>query len=474
MRRFSLGSGPERKVVVIELEGSRMTVVLVMPDGSTKRTQRDLVSESAARAASDQMARELIGRGFKEKIARAVKQAKETARSAEQDLRAQLLEDSSLFDDMEPTETDQPVLARLAAVPAPTPSVAETPKKAKKKAGGKKKRKKAEGGDALDKRVLAAIGAVVAALFGIAGFMAYDVFFKPATIVGVWRGSMIEHEISKKLTHTRYDLILDNDRRASLTLQQKYTTTGTYSLKGDLLKLSLRDEDGRSDEREYKFKLDSVSLQLFDPDKNEMVVELQRSFTDAPVIGGKSSAPKAPTDLGEGDTSADETLASVDFSPKDSAFRMRYPKGWEHETGSRPDNTYSWGKFTSGSATIDVYADIQGSLMSGSDSNREPQPEGSEFAPVHRAHELYKKTASESFNDYSESDPAVFKGSKLGEGRIAQFTATEGGLFKSKVRGLRVTLLTNDRRITILCHCPDKEFAKHKPMFLAVCRSLSR
>jgi hypothetical protein len=296
---------------------------------------------------------------------------------------------------------------------------------------------------------------------------------KPASIVGVWRGSMIEHEISKKLTHTRYDLILDKQKRASLTLQQKYTATGTYSFKGNRLKLSLKNEDGVSDDHDYKVKFDSVTLELIDPDKNELVVELHRS-RDEPVIGGKPAESEAPTDLGEADESADATLASVDFSPKDSAFRLRYPNGWGPETGSRPDNTYSWGKFTKGAATIDVYADIQGSLMSGSDSNRGPQEEGSELAPVHRAHELYQRTAAEAFNDYKESKPGVFKGAKLGEGRISEFTATGGGLFKSKIRGYHVTLLTNDRRVSILCHCPDKEFAKYKPTFLAVCRSLSR
>ncbi len=366
------------------------------------------------------------------------------------------------------------MLPRLATAPDASAAVADAPKKTKKKkAGGKKKRKKAESGDALDKRVLAGIGAVVAVFFGVFGYMAYDAFLKPASIVGIWRGSMIEHEISKKLTHTRYDLILDKQKRASLTLQQKYTSTGTYSIKGDRLKLSLQDEDGMGTEKEYKVKFDSVTLELMDPEKGELVVELHRDRQEA-VVGGKSSEPAAPSDLGDADESGDAKLASVDFSPKDSAFRLRYPQGWEKETGSRPDNTYSWGSFTTGASKIEVRADIQGSLMSGSDSNRGPQEEGSETAPVHRAHELYKRTISEEFSDYNESKPTVFKGAKLGEGRVSEFTATTGSLFKSKLRGYHVTLLTNDRRVSIICQCPDKEFAEYKPTFLAVCRSLSR
>jgi hypothetical protein len=36
-----------------------------------------------------------------------------------------------------------------------------------------------------------------------------------------------------------------------------------------------------------------------------------------------------------------------------------------------------------------------------------------------------------------------------------------------------VTLLTNNRRVTVLWHCPEAEFETLKPTFLAVCRSVS-
>jgi hypothetical protein len=478
MRRFTLGSGADRKVVVIELDGRRMTVVRIMPDGSTKRTEQVLGTEVGARAASEQLARELIARGYKEKVGRSVTQAKAAAWASEAAAAGERgideIDGSSLFDEVEaPVATASPVIPRLSETAAANPVIEVAPPK-KKKAAGKKKRKKAEGDDGLDKRVLAGIGAVVAVFFGIFGYMAYDAFLKPPTIVGTWSGSLLEHEVSRKLSHTRYDLILDEQKRASLTLQQKYTTTGTYSVKGNVLKLSLKDEDGMPDEREYKFVLGRRTLDLNDPRTGELAVQLLR-FEDKPAVGGaKPAAPKAPTNIGEADKDEDARIASVEMSPKDSAFRIRHPQDWEHDTGSRPDNTYSWCKFTKGGAQIDVYADIQGSLMSGSDSRREPQEEGSEMAPVHVAHELYKKTVAEGFNDYNESKPAVLKGSKLGEGRISEFTAKSGGLLGSRLRGYHATLLTNDRRVSIICQCPEKEFAQFKPTFLAVCRSLSR
>ena len=83
------------------------------------------------------------------------------------------------------------------------------------------------------------------------------------------------------------------------------------------------------------------------------------------------------------------------------------------------------------------------SLMSGAEVIREHE-EGSESAPVHIAHELYKKTAADEFSDFIDSKPAVFKGSQLGEGRISIFTASTGSLFGSKIRGYHTTLMSRD------------------------------
>jgi DNA-directed RNA polymerase subunit RPC12/RpoP len=356
-------------------------------------------------------------------------------------------------------------------------AVAAQKEKKKKK---KKRRKKAEGGDALDKRVLAAVGAVGVVFAGLVGFFVYDAFLKPPSIVGTWAGSMIEFEIGKPIIHTQYRLVLDEQNRASMTLQEKFTSVGTYSLKGNRLKLSLKekDEDGQetlSSEREYKVSLGRASLDLYDPKSGQRVVQLIR-FREPPSVGGGPKPPATPKDVAGGgdkvDADADARLASVEFSPKDGAFRLRHPPGWTSDTGSRPDNSYSWATFTKGSAKIRVTADLQGSLISGSDSAPQVE-EGSPMKPVHRAHEHHKRAVSEEYSNYNESEPALFKGSQLGEGRIATFTATSG-LLGSKIRGYRTTLLTNDRRVTILSECPAKDFEKLKPTFLAVCRSLAR
>jgi hypothetical protein len=324
--------------------------------------------------------------------------------------------------------------------------------------------------------VLAGIGAGGAVLVALIGFFVYDSFLKPSTIVGVWQGSRLEFETGGPMSYSKYRLVLDDKRRAAMTIMDDFTEAGTYSVKGRRLKLKFKNKDGDITDQEYKFSLGSATLDLFDPSSGKKVVQLVR-LREEPVIGGGPAAPAAPKDVagpdtGKADAAADAKLASVEFSPKDGAFKLRYPPGWEPETGSRMDNLYSWGRFSKGSAKIQVRADAVGSLMTGNpNSNFE---EGSELAPVHHAHLLYdKRKAAEDYTDFQESEPALFKGSMLGEGRISTFTASAGGLFGGKIRGYRVTLLTNDRRITVLAECPDSDFAKMKPTFLAVCRSLA-
>ena len=218
MRRFTLGAGTDRKIVVIEIDGTKMTILKIAPDGSKKRSGREFRSEAEARSASDQTARELISRGYAEPVGRPSKPAKMAAAAPKPAARVREHEEAGPVDPYDEIEAAAaPVLTRLASAPSSKPLAGDGPVKKKKTGANKKKKKKQpQDGDALDKRVLAGVGAVGIVLIGVFGFVAYDSFIKPPTIVGVWRGSMVEHEISKSLTHTKYDLVLDEKKRAAL------------------------------------------------------------------------------------------------------------------------------------------------------------------------------------------------------------------------------------------------------------------
>jgi hypothetical protein len=493
MRRFSMGSASARKVVVINLQGSSLTVVKVKPDGTRDRQVKTLGSDAEAERAEQQLARELITRGYVEHESGDGRPAKKAAPAAAKTAprpAARAAPKPSHLDDEEDDgnpytlveeareEPAAPLLPRMQPVAAEQSAKPAAPKKKKKKKG------KTKGNpDGLDKRVIGAVAGVGLLLLAGLGYMSYDAFLKPPTIIGTWKGSNTEYEIGGPIIHTEYELILDEKSRASMSFQGEGMGTGTYSLKGDRLKVELKDEEGNPSAHEYRIVLGKATLDLKEPESGKLVVQLIR-FREPPIVGQqKAKRPEAPPDVGAGDlagggadkpdAAADAALVSQPFSPKDGAFKVKPPQGWESDTGSRPDNTYSWAKFTKDSATIQVYADIAGSLMSGAEVVREHE-EGSESAPVHVAHELYKKNAEDEFSDFVDSKPAVFKGSGLGEGRISIFTASTGGLFGSKIRGYHTTLMSRDRRVTVLCYAPEKEFPTLKPTFLAVCRSFGR
>ena len=238
MRRFTLGSGADRKVVVVELDGSRMTVVQFMTDGDMKRSQTGVGSGEEGGPRAIRWRASSVALGFVERVARGSRPAREEVRPAREKVRParqdswagegkagrrggasrraargermapELRKGPSPFDDI---ELPEPRCPHFAAAGGCTGHARRepTPKKKKKKAGGKKKRKEANGGDGLDKRVIAGFGAVVALFLFGAAFLAYEAFLKPPTIVGSWSGAMLEHEISKSLTNTHYQLVLD-------------------------------------------------------------------------------------------------------------------------------------------------------------------------------------------------------------------------------------------------------------------------
>ncbi|MDG3006299.1 hypothetical protein [Paludisphaera mucosa] len=494
MRRFSLGDAVDRKVVVLEIQGPTLTVVRLKPDGSSSRQEQSLPSEAAARAAAEKVAQELLGRGYVEhgaakpartqpaaaKAAAAKPAARQAAPKRPAPAPREEPDGGGLFDDLELVEASSPPLARLAPLPTAAPSSEAAPKRKAKKAGKKKKGPGAANPDALDKRVLGAVAAVGLALVCGLGYMAYDAFLKPPSIVGVWKGSMVEHEIGQSLTHTAYSLALDEMKRATMSIDGGSANSGTYSVKGGRLLLKFKDEDGESFERTYKIKLERASLALIDPDSGKLLVDLIRQFSqpasEAQSGKAKAAAVKDLVDDGDKkvDPEADKALASIEFGAKDGAFKLRHPPGWQAQTGARPDNTYSYILLDKDPAKITVYADTTGSLISGSDSaNPGDFPEGSEFAPVQKAHEHYAKTGTEDLSGYQEGKAEVFKDSGLGEGRMSVFTAS-AGMFGGKLKGYHVTLLLKDRRVSVLAYCHEEDFPKMRPTFLAVCRSLSR
>ena len=318
-------------------------------------------------------------------------------------------------------------------------------------------------------------------MLGVVGYIVYDGFIKPASIVGRWVGSRVEFETGGPMSFMQYTLVLDDQNRAEMTLMEDSTSTGTYTLKGDRLKLTLKEKDGESTEIEYKASVGRATLDLFEPSGAKKVVQLIRS-TEKPKVGGSAPLPLRPRR---------SPVVPVAAGPRRRSTRRPTP-AWP-----RSSSPPRMARSSSSTPPIGKSRPAAGRTTSirgpGSPRDRRrsrssptaparscPAPtrlsstrKGSETAPVHTAHVLYKKTVAEEHSDYKESEPALFKGAGLGEGRLAAFSASGGGLFGGKVRGMRVTLLSRNRRVSVISECPEAEFAKLRPTFFAVSRSLS-
>jgi hypothetical protein len=158
------------------------------------------------------------------------------------------------------------------------------------------------------------------------------------------------------------------------------------------------------------------------------------------------------------------------YHSADGRFSCDYPKGWEIEAvAGKPDSPFSHAKFSKGSAEIRVDADFAGSLF-GDIAKAGGAMGGNSEAPTARVHPLGIRHMKEEYSNYQEREPKAFQSKGMSEGRRSVFIAdqTLGG----KIYGYRATLLSNDRRITVICSCPATNFQTLKPAFEKVIASL--
>jgi hypothetical protein len=158
------------------------------------------------------------------------------------------------------------------------------------------------------------------------------------------------------------------------------------------------------------------------------------------------------------------------YSAKDQSFAVDYPENWKAVGGGQ--SGYYSARFTSGSASIRVTADMVGSVI-GDIARSQSRMAGTEhieqFKPINKVHELGNKQMAEEWSSYQEQPAAPFR-SGFGEGRLSEFTA--GGSFGGKMHGYRLTALSVDRRITVVCYAREADWQKLKPAFDKVNASL--
>ncbi|MDZ7616292.1 MAG: hypothetical protein U1E05_04765 [Patescibacteria group bacterium] len=162
------------------------------------------------------------------------------------------------------------------------------------------------------------------------------------------------------------------------------------------------------------------------------------------------------------------------YQAKDQSFAIDYPETWEVKGGGQ--SGFFSARFTSGNASIKVTADTVGSLLgdiagsqTGGMSGENEIPE--ERKPIRVVHEMGKEAMAEEWSGYEEAEPESVQ-TAFGDARLAEFTgkSTFGGEF----RGLRLTALGIDRRITVVCCCQESDSQNLRPAFDKAIASLNR
>lgn len=326
MRTFVHGEGADRRFVRIQIEGRRMVVTQAKADGTSKRSEKELSSEAEAESAGIKLAGELTARGYVERKAAATAKTMATkapaaprpaAKAVAEPVDANYALAQALEEAPEPAAATLP---RMSFAPAATGGTAKEraasarPDQKKKKKKGKKKKGDA-GGEKDDKLVIAGVIAVGVALVGLVGYFVWAEFLSPFSIVGTWHGSKLTYEIGHPIIHKFYHLVLDDKHRAAMTFDEKLTFIGTYSVKGNKLKLHLGNDDLDLD-REYRFKLGRIELTLWEPNQKEPMVELIRMRDMEKVPPSKKrTGPAVGGDDDDGDDDAPPRAPGVAAPP---------------------------------------------------------------------------------------------------------------------------------------------------------------
>lgn len=160
----------------------------------------------------------------------------------------------------------------------------------------------------------------------------------------------------------------------------------------------------------------------------------------------------------------------------DKTFACLSPNGWK-KSESAGGGIMSGVVFTKSKAKVNVTSDLQGSLMA--DISRGPSLGGipgmggmPQRPPVEKLHLSTTNGLKKEFKEYSEKPMRELPNMALGDTRVSEWTGDAGLLGGGKIHGYRTTILNNDRRTVVICHCPESSWTNLKPAFQKIVASL--
>ncbi|GAB4461685.1 MAG: hypothetical protein OHK0029_27370 [Armatimonadaceae bacterium] len=191
------------------------------------------------------------------------------------------------------------------------------------------------------------------------------------------------------------------------------------------------------------------------------------------IIGQKPQQTEAPAKL-------------VPYTAPDKAFACILPES-RKRTESAGGGIQSGVRADAGRSRIKVSADLSGSLMADIAKAQDAQvqnmtdmlPQGMQppptqrKSPVEKMHIAFRKNMEESWDEYAEVGSSQFQ-SAFGESHVTEWTGKKKSLIGAgDTHGLRVTMLSGERRITVLCYCSESDWKALRPTFSKVIKSIA-
>ena len=166
------------------------------------------------------------------------------------------------------------------------------------------------------------------------------------------------------------------------------------------------------------------------------------------------------------------------FNAKDGTVKLKRPAGWEQKRGTAKN--FRSVQFSSGPAKIRVLGDVSGSLVgdiaSGGQAGSElqdalPEDMADEYSAVAQVHEeMSLRQLSDELGELDVKSTETIE-SGLGDARKSEFTVS-GTL--GSTHGYVVTALGHNKRVRVICTCPEKHWETLKPVYDEVVGSIAR
>ena len=155
-----------------------------------------------------------------------------------------------------------------------------------------------------------------------------------------------------------------------------------------------------------------------------------------------------------------------DYNCKYGNFKIQYPAGWQAQSFGK--KRYASARFTSGKALISVETSLSGSLFGSMAETGILPNQPKRRSPVAAVHLMERESFQED-EGVEEKDMMKIQ-TGLGEGQKSEFHGANA--FGAETHGYRVTTLSRDYRIRVVCKCPASEWDALQPAFNKVVESV--